>query len=214
MENYVMENYELVRRCSDYAAIAHLGQFRKDKKTPYIVHPARVVSSIGICDPIVKCEAWMHDVIEDCSILCDSGEKIIRNHNNTFDNFLKSLEDIISSSEIMQMKRQIELLTKKKCLSKTIEEKKKNNTLNYKSIEGDGKDGTVLIKACDRIDNLPTAHSFSQDNFRYYIEDTLTLIGIIGDRLISLNSRIYQQLVSEYQNAKNRYRNLYPKDDI
>ena len=58
------------------ATKAHQKQFRKDGKTPYIVHPARVAdrvkffggSHIGII------AAWLHDVMEDC----EGGEAIVR----------------------------------------------------------------------------------------------------------------------------------------
>ena len=47
---------------------AHEGQKRKDKVTPYIVHPEAVAMA---CNDI-KCKivAWLHDVIEDTSIGC------------------------------------------------------------------------------------------------------------------------------------------------
>ena len=51
---------------------AHSGQFRKDGRTPYIVHPMGVVrhlvSDLGIRDPDLACVAALHDVLEDTSM--------------------------------------------------------------------------------------------------------------------------------------------------
>jgi (p)ppGpp synthase/HD superfamily hydrolase len=58
------------------ATKAHQNQFRKDGKTPYIVHPERVadrVKSFG-GNHIGIIAAWLHDVMEDCT----GGETIVR----------------------------------------------------------------------------------------------------------------------------------------
>jgi (p)ppGpp synthase/HD superfamily hydrolase len=80
-------NYYLIQKCSEYAAIAHQGQYRKDKKTPYIVHPARVASLVSMSctnrDTVI-CSAWLHDVLEDCVDRNSPYENYIINHENTF----------------------------------------------------------------------------------------------------------------------------------
>jgi len=43
---------------------AHHGQFRRDGKTPYIEHPAAVVSRLQ-GDDSAQAVAWLHDVLED-----------------------------------------------------------------------------------------------------------------------------------------------------
>jgi len=52
-----------------FAAGAHGGQTRKDRRTPYIVHPVgvlRVLSSeLHVTDPEILCAALLHDVVED-----------------------------------------------------------------------------------------------------------------------------------------------------
>lgn len=51
------------------AASAHRHQLRRDKRTPYIAHPVRVMLTLrelfGVGDPDVLCGALLHDVIED-----------------------------------------------------------------------------------------------------------------------------------------------------
>jgi (p)ppGpp synthase/HD superfamily hydrolase len=55
-------------RAYKLAETAHNGQTRKDDKTPYIRHPARVASLVakyGGTEPEVVVALW-HDVAEDC----------------------------------------------------------------------------------------------------------------------------------------------------
>ncbi len=37
-----------IKTAADHAARAHKGQFRKDRRTPYIIHPARVAALVGM----------------------------------------------------------------------------------------------------------------------------------------------------------------------
>ena len=46
---------------------AHLGQFRRDGKTPYIEHPRQVSHRLYHLDDNYIAAAWLHDVIEDNS---------------------------------------------------------------------------------------------------------------------------------------------------
>ena len=74
MINTVFTIYQMkvIQLCSDYAAIAHNGQFRKDKKTPYITHPARVANLFENQYSYryqYVAAAWLHDVMEDCSLI-------------------------------------------------------------------------------------------------------------------------------------------------
>jgi (p)ppGpp synthase/HD superfamily hydrolase len=48
------------------AKIAHNGQFRRDGKTPFIVHPVSVAAAVESLDE--KVVAFLHDTIEDSKI--------------------------------------------------------------------------------------------------------------------------------------------------
>lgn len=50
-------------RALTLASIAHEGQKRRDKKTPYITHPIRVASQFS--DPVLQAIGYLHDTIED-----------------------------------------------------------------------------------------------------------------------------------------------------
>ena len=58
-----------IKTAADHASRAHKGQLRKDRKTPYITHPARVAALVGMFDGshVAIISAWLHDVYEDCS---------------------------------------------------------------------------------------------------------------------------------------------------
>ena len=66
-ENPAMETKLL--KAIAFAARKHQGQMRKDGKTPYFSHPARVMSLValefGVTDIDTLCAAVLHDTIED-----------------------------------------------------------------------------------------------------------------------------------------------------
>ena len=59
----------LVLKATQFAALKHFDQRRKDGKTPYIIHPisvAMILSEIGsIEDPEILSAALLHDTLED-----------------------------------------------------------------------------------------------------------------------------------------------------
>ena len=59
----------LVLKATQFAAIKHCDQRRKDGKTPYIIHPisvAMILAEIGsIEDPEILSAALLHDTLED-----------------------------------------------------------------------------------------------------------------------------------------------------
>lgn len=59
----------VIKTAADHASRAHKSQFRKDRKTPYITHPARVAGLVGTFrgSHVAIIAAWLHDVYEDCS---------------------------------------------------------------------------------------------------------------------------------------------------
>jgi guanosine-3',5'-bis(diphosphate) 3'-pyrophosphohydrolase len=77
----------IIFRAISFAAYAHRHQFRKDGRTPYVAHPARVAFVVRqvfeISDPEVLAAAILHDVIEDTPHDFDDvadvvGEKVAR----------------------------------------------------------------------------------------------------------------------------------------
>lgn len=63
-----METNNLVQKALGKAVKLHMGQFRKDKVTPYIVHPmqvALILDSYNVESDIITA-SLLHDTIEDC----------------------------------------------------------------------------------------------------------------------------------------------------
>lgn len=59
---------DLLTKARAFATMAHSGQMRKDGKSPYIVHPERVVKTLqeaGVTDQEILAAAYLHDVLED-----------------------------------------------------------------------------------------------------------------------------------------------------
>ena len=59
----------VIKTAADHASRAHKGQLRKDRRTPFITHPARVAGLVGTFNGshVAIVAAWLHDVYEDCT---------------------------------------------------------------------------------------------------------------------------------------------------
>jgi (p)ppGpp synthase/HD superfamily hydrolase len=129
----------VIKTAADHASRAHRGQLRKDRKTPYITHPARVAGLVGIFNGshVAVIAAWLHDVYEDCS-----PEWLIKTDNLIAglplpDDDRKDIADIVDA------------LTKKN----TIPGKAARLSDSLDRIV-DAPPEATLVKLCDRIDNL------------------------------------------------------------
>lgn len=128
-----------IKMAADHAAQAHRGQVRKDRKTPYIAHPARVAGLVqrfsGSHVAIIA--AWLHDVYEDCS-----PEWITRT-----DAFVASIP--LPGDDRREIAAIVDALTKKN----TVKGKAARLTDSLERVL-DAPPEATLVKLCDRIDNL------------------------------------------------------------
>jgi len=128
-----------IKTAADHAARAHKGQVRKDRKTPYIIHPARVAALVGMSGGthVAIIAAWLHDIYEDCT-----PEWIAQTEA-----FIANLP--FSDDERNDIAAIVDALTKK-------------NTLKGKAARLSDSIGRILdappeatlVKICDRIDNF------------------------------------------------------------
>ncbi|OPX68230.1 MAG: bifunctional (p)ppGpp synthetase II/ guanosine-3',5'-bis pyrophosphate 3'-pyrophosphohydrolase [Methanoregulaceae archaeon PtaB.Bin108] len=127
-----------IRLVSSEAARAHQKQVRKDGVTPYIVHPARVASLVAHFggSHIAILSAWLHDVFEDCDAEACSRAR------NTIGTLPLPADDIRKIHAI------VSALTKDPALPK---DERMENSLN-RILQSHPE--AVLVKICDRIDNL------------------------------------------------------------
>ena len=161
----------VIKSAADHASRAHRGQFRKDQKTPYITHPARVAGLVGTFNGshAAIIAAWLHDVYEDCS-----------------PEWLMATDKLIAHLPLPVDDRQeiagiVDALTKKNTISK------KSARLSD-SIERilDAPPEATLVKICDRIDNLLDSADRNGGFTKHYLESTDEII----DRL-SVRASLY-----------------------
>lgn len=148
-----------IRLASSEAARAHAGHYRKDGVTPYIVHPARVASLVAHFggNHIAILSAWLHDVFEDCDAETCSLAK------DTIDTLPLPLDDIQKIHTITAA------LTKNPALLKDARIPDSLARILHAPPEA------VLVKICDRIDNLIDA-DFRDEEFRIFYYQKSNLI--------------------------------------
>jgi (p)ppGpp synthase/HD superfamily hydrolase len=129
----------VIKMAADHASRAHKGQMRKDRRTPYITHPARVAGLVGMFNGshVAIIAAWLHDVYEDCS-----------------PDWLVKTDDLIADLPLPADERGdiaaiVDAMTKKN----TIRKKAARLSDSLDRIL-DAPPEATLVKLCDRIDNL------------------------------------------------------------
>ncbi len=67
------------QKAVSFAARSHIGQMRKDGKTPYVAHPFRAAFTVRHVfeenEPVALCTALLRDVIEDVTVDYDELEE-------------------------------------------------------------------------------------------------------------------------------------------
>jgi (p)ppGpp synthase/HD superfamily hydrolase len=161
----------VIKTAADHASRAHKGQFRKDRKTPYITHPARVAGLAGTFNGshIAIIAAWLHDVYEDCS-----PEWIVKT-----DELIDHLP--LPPDEQREIAAIVDALTKKN----TIPGKADRLSDSLRRIL-DAPPEATLVKICDRIDNLLDSADRNGGFTKHYLASTDELIDTLSVRA-SLN---------------------------
>ncbi|MDD1681979.1 MAG: HD domain-containing protein [Methanoregula sp.] len=161
----------VIKSAADHASRAHKGQFRKDRKTPYITHPARVAGLVGIFNGshVAVIAAWLHDVYEDCS-----PEWIVK--TDELIDHLPLLPD-----ERREIAAIVDALTKKN----TIPRKADRLSDSLRRIL-DAPPEATLVKVCDRIDNLLDSADRNGGFTKHYLASTDEVIDTLSVRA-SLN---------------------------
>jgi (p)ppGpp synthase/HD superfamily hydrolase len=129
----------VIKNAADHASRAHHGQLRKDRRTPYIIHPARVAGLVGTFNGshVALIAAWLHDIYEDCT-----ADWILET-----DELIERLP--LPSDERQDIAAIVDAMTKKN----TIAGKAARLADSLDRIL-DAPPEATLVKLCDRIDNL------------------------------------------------------------
>lgn len=212
--NSIFYKNQVIQICSEYAGVAHIGQLRKDKVTPYITHPARVACLTSqylrneIDVYLYIAAAWLHDVMEDCSKIVEGEYSYrINNHVRKDSNLHKFLHHnrIITPEDGARIFELIEVLTMSQ--DKSIP-KKDRRKIYFKEIKKAGPEVSV-IKYCDRIDNIITVYRFSQSGMSWYLEETDVMMKKIDLSIYISLSPVHRALKEQLKAAKQQYKEMY-----
>jgi (p)ppGpp synthase/HD superfamily hydrolase len=156
-----------IKSAADHASQAHKGQLRKDRKTPYITHPARVAGLAGTFNGshVAIIAAWLHDVYEDCS-----PEWIIRT-----DELIEHLP--LPEDDRREIAEIVDAMTKKN----TIPGKAERLSDSLHRIL-DAPPEATLVKICDRIDNLLDSADRNGGFTKRYLASTDEVIDTLSTR--------------------------------
>lgn len=157
----------VIKTAADHASRAHKGQFRKDERTPYITHPARVAGLVGTLNGshVAIIAAWLHDVYEDCS-----PDWILKT-----DKFIADLP--LLSDEKADIFAIVDALTKKNTISG-----KANRLSDSLNRILDAPPEATLVKLCERIDNLLDSAGRNGGFSKHYLASTDELIETLSVR--------------------------------
>jgi GTP pyrophosphokinase len=164
-KNLDPEKTRMVRDAFDMAARAHEGTVRKSGE-PYIFHPLEVaeiaVSELGLGATSVVC-ALLHDVVEDTDTTLEDIEH----------RFGKDVANIIDG------------LTKISTVFETVDKDQSIQAENFKKMLltlGDDLK-VILIKLCDRLHNMRTLGSVSENTKLKIASETLFIYAPLAHRL-------------------------------
>jgi (p)ppGpp synthase/HD superfamily hydrolase len=168
------ESCGVMCRAYDLAHKAHENQTRKDGKTPYIVHPQRVMEKLwGMWkrgdDRInhnIICMAWLHDVLEDCPWV---SEREIAEATSEY--ILEGVKDLTNPSKKFKPTRE-QLQLHRGSIRKI---KKQMDRDHIKLLPWDRK----VVKLADRLDNVMDMSGMHRDFCLLYAEESLALLDVL-----------------------------------
>ncbi len=153
---------ELLRKAYDYSERAHRGQMRKSGD-PYFIHPASVAGVITELrlDTASVCAGLLHDVAEDTLATIDDIER-------EFGREIGQLVDGVT-----------------KLSNLTFQSKEDKQAENFrKMVVAMARDIRVLlIKLCDRIDNMRTLEHMKPEAQERIARETMEIYAPLANRL-------------------------------
>jgi (p)ppGpp synthase/HD superfamily hydrolase len=179
----------VIKTAADHASQAHKSQLRKDHKTPYITHPARVAALVGMFNSshVAIVSAWLHDVYEDCT-----PDWIRRT-----DDFIRGLP--LSGDEKNDIAAIVDALTKKNTLKGKAA--RLSNSLDRIL---DAPPEATLVKLCDRIDNLLDSADRNGGFTKRYLASTDEVIAKLEVRATLYGYEAALDLLIGIRNAKQK----------
>ena len=151
------------------ATRAHQRQFRKNGKTPYIVHPERVANRVKFFggNHIGIIAAWLHDVMEDC----EDGDVIVHETLRQIELPQQDRDEIFSIVSALTKNNAVKGKSEK--LADTL------NRINHAPGQA------ILIKLCDRMDNLTEGRDQGEKFLSKYLPLTDQLIVALSEGAVN-----------------------------
>lgn len=177
---------ELVKKAYEFGKECHKEQLRKSGE-PYFNHPIRValILSEYIADAESLCTALLHDTLEDTG--ASSGEI-----KELFGDDIANLVSGITKFSAEHFRGNNHLESK-------IETLRKLFTVMEKDIR------VIIIKLCDRLDNMKTLDALPQEKQLAFAKETLNVYVKIADRLCMQRLRNELETLCTYYLDKDLY---------
>lgn len=192
---------DLLRRAYDFATAAHEGQVRKSG-APYFAHPAAVAMVITELrlDAASVCAGLLHDVVEDTPQTVKDLEKL----------FGKEVASLVDG------------VTKLSKINFTSRQEREAENFRKMLVAMSRDIRVLLVKLCDRVDNMRTLEFMKQDSQERIARETTEIFAPLAGRLgihrfkIELEDLSFRflepdaytnllRLVSETQPARERF---------
>jgi len=162
-----------------FATLKHKGQVRKGDGRPYILHPISVLlrlseSKVSKNIFLLFVACLLHDVVEDCGV---SLNEIARR----FGHHVAALVEELTTNE-----EECKQLGKKEYLAKKM--------LRMSSY-------ALVIKLCDRLDNVSDIKIMSEDSRKKKIEETNYILNGLGGRKLSATHKKLINLIRKKLNG-------------
>lgn len=175
---------DIEKRAWEYAKLKHHGVFRKFQGASYFEgHVAKVFGLLKQVDtdPTLGCAALLHDTIEDTDATWEDIKEIFGKRVANF------VQELTSDEEKINLKGKKDYL-----LDKMVEM----------------SDGALLIKLCDRLQNISDSYNASERFRDNYYKETRYIIDSLKKerRLNRKQMRIVQQIEGLLGNIKTRYK--------
>lgn len=161
---------DLIRRAYDFACTAHDGQMRKSGE-PYIVHPLSVALLLAEMhfEPAVIAAGLLHDVLEDCNIPRPELEAQF------------GQEVLLLVEGVTKLDKVEERVKEDSMRSRDLQELESLRKLLLAMVQDDVR--VIFIKLADRLHNMRTLNSLSQESQLRMARETLEIFAPVANRL-------------------------------
>lgn len=175
-------NADTLQKAIEFAAKAHRGQHRKGDGRPYIVHPMSVMARVNKSKEssnahLLAVCAILHDTVEDCGTTLDE-------ISSNFGYYVAAIVE-----ELTLDKSKYETIGKTKYLAQEM-----TKMSSY----------ALVIKLCDRLDNLEDMKHMHKEFQLRYLKETQDILDYVLVRRMRI-SPTHRMLIAQIRELLNEY---------